>query len=88
VAADGSARRASESFCHPASYQSAFEFRGFGFLLEVMLRNCATTQQTLNDLQLSYQRGRLLHQIASLYKSIAFCLVTLRFVSSEIPSNC
>jgi len=32
--------------------------------------------------------GRSLDQSVSLYKSIAFCRVTLRFVSSEMPSNC
>ena len=29
-----------------------------------------------------------LHQSDSLYKSMAFCRVTLRLVSSEMPSNC
>jgi len=32
--------------------------------------------------------GRSLDQSVSLYKSIAFWRVTLRFVSSEMPSNC
>ena len=38
--------------------------------------------------QLFTKADGCLYQSASLYKSIAFCLVTLRFVSSETPSNC